>query len=136
MRIHSIKKKQVKNGVYYLKYGGEISVADYHYSIPQKSVVIPDKNMVLICLHKGNYVWQYVQAKSIWTMRYFSQGITGSILDMIKHTPFDLVVEKHDDNKAFVRMPTFSEGKRQMKSEWRYYTYFFNDLVRKETTPG
>ena len=43
-----------------------------------------------------------------------------------------MIVEKDEGGKALMRILTNQGGKAIYKKEWRYYTRFFYDLVRKE----
>lgn len=136
MRINSPKMKQIKKGVYILTQGGDLEVADYHYSLPHNSVIVPEKNIVFIFLHKGTYAWQYSSSSDTWRSWKISSKkaekiILQDAINDIKTKMFDMIVEKNEGNKAFVLIPSKIDGKTVMTTEWRYYTYFFRDIIRR-----
>lgn len=135
MRIYGQKIKQVKNGVYKLSGRGEIIISDYRYSLPLASIVVPEKNMVFTFNKKGTYAWKYSPCRDSWQMWKFSKTKERGmdIRNAFKITDskaFDMMIERPEGNKALVMLPKNYEGKTVICKEWRYFTYFFRDIVR------
>ena len=135
MRIYGQKFKQIKNGVYKFRRRGEIIVSDYHFSLPLNSIVVPDRNLVFTSLYKGCFAWKYTQCRDTWVMWRLAQtnGKDMDITDAVRiidKKAADMIVEKNEGNKALVMIPSKIDGKTVMTIEWRYYTYFFRDIIR------
>lgn len=132
MKINTVKCKQIKNGVYNLKNGGEIVAANRRYTLPQNSIVIPSDNIVLLKTYKGDYAWQYIANQDMWRVWQISSDNINDAIDSVKTKPFDMTVIKIEGNKALMRISEINAGNKKCKTEYRFYTSFFKDLIRKE----
>jgi len=137
MRINSPRVKQIKKGVYDVVKGGTLKVGTYTYVLPTKTVVAPSQNIVIISNHRGDYVWYYNSVRSIWTIWKLSNKKQQTVTDIIQETNtrcFDFVVSTVEGNRALVYYPVFqnNEIKWKIKKEWRFFTNFFNDIVRQD----
>lgn len=131
MKINTVKSKQIKNGVYVLHHGGEVVAANRRYALPPQSVVIPSNNMVIITTCRGDYVWQYVERQDVWRIWRISSDSIKDAIDSVKYKPFDMAVKKNEGDKALMIIQRNKKEKTRYKQEWRFYTKFFFDLVRK-----
>ena len=133
MKSNAVTSKQIKNGVYDLKNGGEIVVANFRYNLPPKSIVMPKSETVIVTTCKGDYVWQYIAHQDIWRVwRLLSADNINDAIDSVKSKPFDMAVIKIEGNKALMRISEIKAGNNRCKTECRFYTSFFKDLIRKE----
>lgn len=132
MKINAVKYKQVKKGVYALQYGGEIVVANYQYNLPPKSVVMPGNNIVIVTAYKGNYAWRYIDKQDVWRIWQISSDNIKDAIYSVKYRPFDMAVKMYEGNKALMMIRRSRGETTRYSQEWRYYTKFFSDLVRKK----
>lgn len=132
MKINTVKSKQVKSGVYVLHHGGEVVAANRRYTLPQNSIVIPSDNIVLLKTYKGDYAWQYITNQDMWRIWRISSDNIRDAIDSVKNKPFDMAVIKIEGNKALMRISEIKAGNNRCKTECRFYTSFFKDLIRKE----
>ena len=132
MKINTVKSKQVKSGVYVLHHGGEVVAANRRYTLPQNSIVIPSDNIVLLKTYKGDYAWQYITNQDMWRIWRISSDNIRDAIDSVKNKPFDMAVIKIEGNKALMRISEIKAGNNRCKTECRFYTCFFKDLIRKE----
>ena len=136
MRINGPKVKQIKKGVYDVEKNGTLEVGKYTYVLPSKTVVAPSHNLVIVSNYRGNYVWNYNSERSIWKIWKLTDTKQQSITDAIQETnkrSFDFIVTRVEGNKALVYYPVLLDDELnwKIKKEWRFFTNFFNDIVRK-----
>lgn len=135
MKINSVKCKQIKKGVYDLRHGGEIVAADVRYTLPQNCTVVPKKNIILITTYNSAYAWQFITHRNEWRVwRISSKERLDEAIQTVYSAAFDMVIERHEGNKALMMIPANKCGKPMHKHEWRYFTSFFLDLVRKDNS--
>lgn len=132
MKIHGTNVKQIRNGVYYTLSRSTLSVGRYRYTIPVKSVVIPENNLVYVKTRKGCFEWKYIPPKDLWVVRLIGDaGTKLTAIDPYNHPGNDgatIIVAEQEGNRVHIFLPSKNSS---TKSEWRFYTYFFNDVIRK-----
>ena len=135
MQIHCPKIKQITRGVYYISDKSVAEIGNYKIDLPKNCYAIPAQNLIFISNRKGQYVWQYISRKGIWAIwqiKFTTKKQIGDVIMSVKTMPLTMIVAKQEGNKAAVLIPVSDvNGKTTLHSEWRYYTHFFNDLIRK-----
>ena len=133
MQVNGARMKQVKNGVHFLPYGGEVRIGrKYCYTLPAGSMVIPADNLVYVKTRKGCFEWRYIPAKDLWVVRLIGDSGT-KLTDIDPLNPpgnnsATLIVAEQEGNRVHIFLPSPNSP---TKSEWRFFTYFFNDVIRK-----
>ena len=135
MQIHCPKIKQITRGVYYISDKSVAEIGNYKIDLPKKCYAIPAQNLIYIHNRRGQYVWQYISRKGIWAIWQIeptTKKQIGDVIMAVKTMPLTMIVAKQEGNKAAVFLPVIDgTGKTTLHSEWRYYTHFFYDLIRK-----
>ena len=134
MQVNGARMKKVKNGVHFLPHGGEVRIGrgKYRYTLPAGSVVIPADNLVYVKTRKGCFEWRYLSSKDLWVVRYIGDSGT-QLTDIDPLNPpgnnsATLIVAEQEGNRVHIFLPSPNSP---TKSEWRFFTYFFNDVIRK-----
>lgn len=134
MQIHCPKIKQINSGVYYISDKSVAEIGNYRFDLPRNCFAMPEQNLIYIQNRRGQYVWQYISRKGIWAIWQIKPTTKKQICEVIKSTTaktLTMIVAKQEGNKAEVLIPTFTNGRPSLHRSWRYYTHFFNDLIRK-----
>lgn len=133
MQVFGAKMKQITNRVHYLPRGGEVRISrKYCYTLPAGSVAIPADNLIYTKTRKGCFEWRYLPSKDLWVVRHIGDSGT-KLTNIDPHNPpindsATLIVGEQEGNRVHIFLPS---PDRPTKSEWRFYTYFFTDVVRK-----
>lgn len=73
--------------------------------------------------------WLQIKTWRVWQLS--SSDNIGEAMNTVKSKSFDCIIEKDEGNKALMRIIKNQSGDTRCEREWRYYTRFFYDLVRK-----
>jgi len=133
MKVYGVQKKQIKNGVHFLPYGGDLKIGrnKYSYTLPAGSVVMPERNVVYTTTFKGCFCWQYLPQKDFWIITMIGGAETKlKELDpdnLTNKCMFRMIVAEQEENRVHIFIPTHDGD---TKTEWRYFTDFFTGIIR------
>ena len=134
MIVHSQKMKQVKAGLYHIMLNSIADIGTYRFALPKDCYTIPNENLVYLHNRKGSFVWQYIPRKSIWKMWQLDSNNTKPLIDVIRSTiikPYHMIVVRQEGKQVLIMIPTIKNGRNTLYCEWRFFTDFFEDIVRK-----
>lgn len=131
MKIDGTNVKQIRRGVYYARSRSTVNVGRYRYTIPEKSVVIPEENLIYVRTHKGCYEWKYIPSKELWIVREIGdEGTKITAIDPhnLPNDDAKIIVTEQDNNKVHIFR---ASPNGSTTNEWRFFTSFFIDVIRK-----
>ena len=105
-----MRTKQVRTGIYKTLSKGFIRVEGKDYHVPVGTMIVPEKNEVIVKMKWGRICWQYDAYRNCWMGRLLSDDFTikksneyiGSMTDNAYDTYNELVLKTEDNGTAWV----------------------------------